>query len=203
MSLNLPKSTEFKRFVAKTNFYKQVGITPKLHDLIEQQIDRITWTNKISPKTMNITSGEIAEIQSFDIQLKAHDLDNSVLVFIQKSVPYPIIFTIRGGMGSRSAAVTTNTAKKQIILQSEWQSEPSLVLKGTSTDTIYKNYLLQISPNFASVNGDTDKHIEAVRLNRNIEILSAKLKNETQINKRQEIARERHELEQKLKELIG
>lgn len=39
MNLNLPQSTKVNKFVAKTNFYKRANITPKMHDLIEQQID--------------------------------------------------------------------------------------------------------------------------------------------------------------------
>ena len=202
MSLNLPKSTDINRFVAKANFYKQAGITPKLHDLIEQQIGRITWTNKVAPTTMNISSEEIAEFQSFDIQLKAHELNKAILPFIQKSVPYPIIFTIRGGRGSQVAAVTTGF-KQPVVLSTEWQSDISLQLKGNSTDVIYKNYLLQLSSGFAAVNGDAEKHIEAIRLKRNIDAFSARIKNEAQINKRQDLARERHKLETELEELLG
>lgn len=202
MSLNLPKSTEINRFVAKTNFYKQAGITTKLRDLIEQQVDRITWSNKVTPTTMNISSGEIAEFQSFEIQLKAHELDDTVLMFVQKSVPYPIIFTIRGGRGSRAAAVTYGV-KRPVVLSTEWQPKVSLALKGNSTDGLYKNYLLQLSSSFAAVSGDPEKYIEAARLKRSIDALSAKSRKETQINKRQSLARERHELELQLKDLLA
>lgn len=202
MSLNLPKSTEINRFVAKTNFYKQTSVTPRLRDLIEQQIDRITWVNKVSPTTLNISSKEIDEFQSFEIRLKSHELDDAILIFIQKSVPYPIIFMIRGGKGSRAAAVLRG-AKHPIVISTEWQSGISFELRGNSTDTLYINYLLQLSPDFAEAKGDIDKYIETTRIKRNIDALSAKSKKETQINKRQEIARERHELELKLKELLS
>jgi hypothetical protein len=202
VSLNLPNSTEIHRFIAKTNFYKQAGITPKLRDLIEQQIDRITWTHKVAPATMNISSREIAEFQSFDILLKAHELDDAVLIFMQKSVPYPIIFTIRGARGSQVAAIATSD-KRPVVLSTEWQPRVSLELKGNSTDALYKHYLLQLSSRFAAVSGDTEKYIEVARLERGIGALSAKLKKETQINKRQELARERHELELELKDLLG
>ena len=201
MSLSLPKSTELNRFVAKTNFYKQPGITPKLRDLIEQQVDRITWVNKVAPTTLNISTKEIAEFQSFEIRLKSHEVDDAVLIFIQKSVPYPIIFLLRGGRGSRAAAVMRGE-KYPIVITTKWQSGLSLELKGNTTDAIYNNYLLQLSSDFAAVNGDVEKYIEMARIKRNIDALSAKSRNETQINKRQEIARERHELELKLKELL-
>ena len=204
MDLNLPKSTEINKFVAKTNFYKRASITPKIHDLIEQQIDRITWTNKVAPTTMNISSGDTLEFQIFHIQLKTPDLDNAVLVFIQKSVSYPILFIISGARGVRGAAVTNNAdSSKPVTLDTDWQPSLTLDLKGNSTDTIYKNYLLQLSSSFAAVGGDAEKHSEATRLKRSIDALSAKIKRETQINKRQELARERHELEVKLKELLG
>ena len=203
MDLNLPKSTEINKFVAKTNFYKQASITSKIHDLIEQQIDRITWANKVAPTTMNVSSVDILEFQIFHIQLKTPDLDNAVLVFMQKSVSYPILFAIQGARGVRAAAVTKNADSKPVTLATVWQPDLTLDVKGNSTDAIYKNYLLQLSPSFAAVGGDTEKHSEAARLKKSIDALSAKIKRETQINKRQELARERHELEIKLKELIG
>ncbi len=203
MDLNLPKSTEINKFVAKTNFYKRASITPKIHDLIEQQIDRITWMNKVAPTTMNISSGNTLEFQIFHIQLKTPDLDNAVLVFIQKSVPYPILFVISGARGIRGAAVTKNADSKPVTLATDWQSNLRLNIKGNSTDAIYKNYLLQLSSSFAAVGGDAEKHSEATRLKRSIDTLSAKIKRETQINKRQKLARERHELEVKLEGLTG
>lgn len=202
MSLNLPQSTEINRFVAKTNFYKQAGITPKLHDLIERQIDRITWVNKVAPTTINISSKEISEFQSFEILMKTPEIDDAILTFIQKSVPYPIIFVIQGGMGIRVAAVMKG-AKSPVVISTEWQPKVSFEVKGTSTDALYKNYLLQISPSFAAAKGDIEKYILMVRIKRNIDALSAKSKKETQINKRQAIARERYELELKLKKLLA
>ena len=201
--LHLPKSTEINKFVAKTNFYKRANITPKIHNFIEQQVDRITWSNKVAPTTMNISSGEVVEFQVFHIQLKTPDLDNVVPIFIQKSVPYPILFVISGARGVRVIAVTKNADSKPVIIATDWKPSLSLELKGNSTDSLYKNYLLQLSPSFAAVGGDTDKHSEATRIKRGIDALSAKIKRETQINKRQELARERHELEVKLKELLG
>lgn len=203
MNLNLPQSTEINKFVAKTNFYKRANITPKLRDLIEQQIDRITWTNKIAPTTMNISSGDVVEFQVFHIQLKTPDLDNIVPVFMQKSVPYPILFVIRGARGIRAVAVTKNSDSKPVILATDWRADLSLELKGNSTDSLHKNYLLQLSSSFAAVGGDTEKHSEATKLKRSIDALSAKIKRETQINKRQELARERHVLEIKLRDLLG
>lgn len=201
--LHLPKSTEINKFVAKTNFYKRANITPKIHDFIEQQLDRITWVNKVAPTTMNISSGDVVEFQVFHIQLKTPDLDNVVPIFIQKSVPYPILFVISGARGVRVIAVTKNADSKPVIIATDWKPSLSLELKGNSTDSLYKNYLLQLSPSFAAVGGDTEKHSEATRVKRGIDALSSKIKRETQINKRQELARERHELEVKLKELLG
>lgn len=202
MILNLPKSTEVNKFVAKTKLYKHASITPKIHDHIERQIERITWANKIAPTTMNISSSDLLEFQVFHIQLKTPDLDNIVLVSIQKSVSSPVLFIVQGARGIRAAAVTKNADSKPVTLATNWQPSLTLDIKGTSTDTIYKNYLLQLSSDFAAVGGDTEKHREATKLKRSIDALSAKIKRETQINKRQELARERHELEIKLGELI-
>ncbi len=203
MNLNLPGTTEINRFVAKTNFYKQASITPKLHDLIEQQIDRITWTNKIAPTTMNIAADDTVEFQIFHVSLKTPDLDNAVLIFIQKTVSYPILFIITGARGERAAAVAKNATSKPVVLATNWSSSLSLSLKGISTGAIYQNYLMQLSESFAAVGGDTERHGEVTKLKRSIDALSTKIKREAQINKRQDLARERHELEIQLKEIIG
>ena len=200
--LHLPKSTEINKFVAKTNFYKRANITPKIHDFIEQQVDRITWINKVAPTTMNISSGDVVEFQVFHIQLKTPDLDNAVPIFIQKSVPYPILFVISRARGVRVIAVTKNADSKPVIIATDWQPSLTLDLKGNSTDTVYKNYLLQLSESFAAAGGDIEKHTEITRLQRAIDTLSTKIKRETQINKRQELARERYELEVRMKGMI-
>ena len=200
--LHLPKSTEINKFVAKTNFYKRANIAPKIHNFIEQQVDRITWANKVAPTTMNISSGEVVEFQVFHIQLKTPDPDNIVPIFIQKSVPYPILFVISGPRGVRVIAVTKNADSKPVIIATDWKPSLSLELKGNSTDSLYKNYLLQLSSSFAAVGGDTEKHSEVTRIKRGIDALSAKIKRETQINKRQELARERYELELRMKGMI-
>ncbi len=152
---------------------------------------------------MNISSGDVLEFQVFHIQLKTPDLDNAVLVFIQKSVPYPILFVVSGPRGIRAVAITKNADSKPVTLATDWKPDLSLELKGSSTDNIYKNYLLQLSSSFAAVGGDIAKHSEVAKLQRAIYALSAKIKRETQVNKRQELARERYELETKLKETIG
>jgi len=203
VNFNLPKSTEINKFVAKANFYKRANITPKTHNLIERQIDRITWTNKVASTTMNVSSGDILEFQVFHIQLKTPDLDNAVPVFIQKSVPYPILFVISGARGVRALAVAKNADSKPVTLATDWQPNLLFEVKGNSTDSLYKNYLLQLSPSYAAVGGDTEKHSETTKLKREIDTLSIKIKREIQISRRQDLARERHELETKLKELVG
>ena len=203
VDLQLPASTRFDKFVAKTNLYKQAAITPKIHDLIEKQIERMTWVNKIAPTTMNITSGDVLEFQVFDIQLKNTDLDNTVLIFIQKSVPYPLLFALHGARGVRVVAVIKGADSKPIILATEWRTSLTLTLSGITTDAIYKNYLQQLSDIFDGAGGDAKKYSEIVRLKRAIEALNNKIRKETQINKRQELARQRYELELQLKELVG
>jgi hypothetical protein len=117
---------------------------------------------------MNISSGEVLEFQVFHIQLKTPDLDNAVPVFIQKSVPYPILFVVSGPRGVRAVAVTKNADSKPVTLATDWQPDLSLELKGSSTDSIYKNYLLQLSSSFAAVGGDIAMHSEVAKLQRAI-----------------------------------
>lgn len=56
--LKFPASTQFGRRIPKQKFYEHLDVLPEMRQLFVEQIETITWTNKLSPQTMNIASGE-------------------------------------------------------------------------------------------------------------------------------------------------
>lgn len=213
--MELPTSTAVKRFVPKEKFYSKTTINNKLRQLFTDEIEKITWSNKISPETLNISEGEYKELQVFEVSLKSGDISNSVLKHIDTFIPYPIIFILKKP-GAIKAAVSfkepnmknENLMKVNSYYDTGWKQSLQLELKGRSVDEIYKNYLYQIAPSLKAVGQTNTKaaveiNKERQAITKQIEGLRRMMANEPSIAKRQELARERHQLEQRLENLQG
>lgn len=177
------------------------------------KLKKITWANKISADTLNITAGEYSELQIFEIILKGGDISNAVLKHIDTYIPYPILFVIRKS-GSSKAAISykETTARNQdqmkvdTYFQTDWQQVLTLELKGRSVDEIYKNYMYQVAPELRHAKHTNTK--EAVEINKakqamqsQIDALNKQIHSELSTAKKQELARQRFELEQQRNEL--
>ena len=95
--------------------------------------------------------------------------------------------------------------KTVVIEQFEtiWQTNEGfrLEMKGASVDAIYENYLYQITPELDfgnSLEENMSKYKQIKALKTAIEKINRKIKKEPSVVKRQELARERNILEQKL-----
>lgn len=208
--IDLPSSTVVNRFVPKEKFYSKTSITTKLRQLFTDEIERITWTHKISPETLNISAGDYQELQVFEIALKGDNISDALLRHIDTFIPYPILFVIK----SRSSAKTVMSfkepsAKNEHVMKVDsyydtgWRMTLDLTLHGRSVDEIYKNYLYQIAPDLRDT-GQTDVKVAAAAnkeragILRQVESLKRKMATEPSAAKRQELARERHKLQQML-----
>jgi len=89
---NLPYSTEVNKVIPKNAF--ESYSTPKQKKQFTEQIQKITWLNKLSVETTNLDSIEIREIQIFHLELKFKQKIDSLITVIDKAIPYPIIFII-------------------------------------------------------------------------------------------------------------
>ena len=205
--MELPRSTVVNRFVPKEKFYSKTTINAKLRQLFTDEIEKITWKNKISPETLNITAGDYAELQVFEITLKSAEVSPAVLKHIDTFIPYPIVFIVKKP-GAFKAAISfkESTAKNNDIMKVDsyfetgWQQDLSLELKGRSVDEIYKHYLYQIAPQLQRVSSTSAKvaieaNKEREKLQKQIDAMNRQIANEPSIAKKQELARERHSLE--------
>lgn len=211
--INLPPSTIVNRFLPKEKFYSKTSMSSKLRQQFTDEIEKITWTHKISPDTLNITTGDNTELQIFEIILKGSDISTAVLRHIDTFIPYPILFFIKKpdslkAILSFKEAPAKNVGRMKVdsYFESGWQKDLSLELKGRSVDEIYKNYLLQLAPELRNSNRTNTK--EAVELNKTrqalqeqIDKLNTQIRYELSTSKKQELARLRYELEQQRNEL--
>ena len=87
----LPQSTEYGKRIPKQKFYDNLNVSPALKRVFVEQIKVIYWRNKIAPSTLNIAAGEaVSELEVFEISLSQKNLDQSLLLQIDREIPYHI-----------------------------------------------------------------------------------------------------------------
>lgn len=92
---HFPDKALVNRNIPKTKFYEHASISRAVKDAFVSQIQQITWAYKLSPETTNLAAIKgLFEIQVFNIQLKTPELDNSVLLSIDKAIPHPIFYQL-------------------------------------------------------------------------------------------------------------
>ena len=206
----MPASTVVNRFVPKEKFYSKTDVSPKVRQLFISEIEKITWSNKIAPSTLNISPGKLLELQVFEVLLKSHDISESVLRHIDKHIPYPILFIIKRDPSVKAVISfkeqnqrVENNMKVDTYFSTNWSTDIDLQLKGNSVDSIYQNYLYQIAPQLKNEKNPTAKqavesHKVTLKVQKQIDQINKQMKSEPSIAKKQELARQRHQLEQDL-----
>jgi len=208
--MDLPTSTVVNRFVPKEKFYSKTEVSPKVRQLFISEIEKITWSNKIAPSTLNISSGKLLELQVFEVLLKSHDISESVLRHIDKHIPYPILFIIKSDSSIKAVISfkeqnqrVENNMKVDTYFSTNWSTDINLQLNGNSVDSIYQNYLYQIAPQLKNEKNSTAKqavesHKVNLKVQKQIDQINKQMKSEPSIAKKQELARQRHQLEKDL-----
>lgn len=208
--MELPKSTIVNRFIPKEKFYSKTKINTRLRQLFTDEVEKIIWTNKISPQTLNISAGEYLEMQIFELWLKKEELNSLILKHIDTFIPYPILFILTKPsvtklvMSYKEPLSTKNNLMKiDAYFETNWKTKNNLELKGRSVDEIYKNYLHQIAPNLnLEAKSDVKSAVEISQFRektiKQIDALNRAILHEPSIAKQQELARQRFALEQQL-----
>ena len=146
---NFPKTTEFNKRVPKQMFYEKMSVTPAIKKIFVEQIRNIIWTNKIAKSTINLKEGQtVKEIQVIKLSLHSGKFDTSALRHIDKAIPYHNIYVLefdeKFQVWLRYKDVAGSLTK---YFNSDWLSENELPLKidGLNLDTVYENFIVQIS----------------------------------------------------------
>ena len=214
--LGLPKTTDFNKRIPKEKFYENLNVTPTIKKCFVDQIKVIYWRNKIASSTTNLAAGStVTEIEVFEIKLKTNLLDEGVLRQIDTEIPYHIIFLLEydGKYQAWTAykeASTGNTAfKVNQYYHTDWMTEDELPLKmdGLNVDTVYENFVYQIAGDTLQANGneslqDAVERDEKVKnLQKQIDVLQAKIRKEKQLNVQMKMNSELKKLKKELEVL--
>lgn len=201
--LNLPTSTEFNKRIPKQKFYDNLWVTPALKKAFTEQIKVIYWRNKIAPTTVNLAASDsVTEIEVFEIRLNTPDLDESVLLQIDREIPYHILFLLeysgqyRAVIGYKEASTSGKTAfKVDRYYATNWMDESSLpvLLEGLSMDAVYENFVRQIAGEALAEENDTtlkesvEQQKQREQIEKRIAALEAKIRKEKQPKKKFEL----------------
>ncbi len=92
---DFPPSTIVNRPIPKSKILERARPTTRLKELLTHQIQQILWYAKLSPDTIRIPdTPQVPEIQIFHLLLKGKEIDSSLLDFLDKAIPQPILWRL-------------------------------------------------------------------------------------------------------------
>ena len=215
-----PQKAYVNRPIPKTKFYENANITKSVKDAFVSQIQQITWAYKLSPETINLSSTKgLLEIQVFNIQLKTPDLDEKVLLSIDKAISHPIIFQLFSDDKMQVKVAYKRTSEsdetKWVVEQyfsSHWISidEANKAKKNIpialDLSGLYEQILKELVPLEATagegIKEQTQRFSLIAQKQKEIEQLARKIHNEKQFNRKVAMNSQLKKLELELQVLI-
>jgi len=201
-----PSPTRVGRVVPKTKFYEKAKISTRVREAFVSEVERITWSHKLSPQTIRLAGTSIVpEIQVFAVDAKpGREISGAVLDVIDAAVQTPIIFEEYGSDGVRTRASGKVPGVKGPKLGSRFSGEwlpadtarrglpQALDLLGLYSQLLSPLLPLESRPGEAL--SETLGRIDhAQALARQIKVLESRMAKEKQLNRKMEIRRELRE----------
>ena len=213
-----PKQTRFGKVVAKGKIIQHANASTALKEKFKNQIDKITWSHKLAPETLNLTaSSSVPEIQIFDLRVKTKDISEELLKTIDKVIPFPIIFQLHHenkikikAAYKRPSDADNNKWVVESYFESEWldaDTQREVLPVSLDLAKLYEQMLKvlmpKISEDVAAVTmKDQVSYIEKYRAKeKEYEKLKAKRDREKQFNRKAELNTQLKKLLKELSEL--
>ena len=213
--LGLPVSTEFNKRIPKTKFFANLGMSPALKRLFNEQVESIYWRNKIAPDTVNIAKTQnITEIEVFEVRLNQKKIDKRILEVIDRELPYHVVFVLSWeGMEQlaigfkRKSGNREDQYKVNSYFFSDWtpQGQLTLELKSLNLASMYEGWLESLLPTQVAKTEDLAEAIcrqkEIERLGKQIANLERRIATEKQFNVRVKLSQELRALKENHQEI--
>ena len=211
-----PQQAKVDRLIPKNKFYEQGKANTKIEQLFVNQVENIRWAYKLASSTIHLQDQEdLKEIQIFRVKSRVEDLDVSILSFIDKLILTPIIFEVvyqdKVKVVATYKRLNQADKTKAVIGQyyaSEWledhdRVELPIYLKLAD---LYEHFIAQILPITSSEDsGDDDESVsielqlqkaqQLESLQKQLDKLKSKLRNERQFNRRVELNKQLQNLQ--------
>jgi len=214
-----PQQAKVDRLIPKNKFYEQGKANTKIEQLFVNQVENIRWAYKLASSTIHLQDQEdLKEIQIFRVKSRVEDLDVSILSFIDKLILTPIIFEVvyqdKVKVVATYKRLNQSNKTKAVIGQyyaSEWledhdRIELPLYLKLAD---LYEHFIAQMLPIALSKDQENDNESVSIELQlqksqqleslqKQLNQLQSKLRNERQFNRKVELNKKVSELESQL-----
>lgn len=219
LTYTFPAKALVNRPIPKNKFYEHASISRSVKDAFVSQIQQITWAYKLSPETTNLAAVKgLFEIQVFNIQLKTLELDNGVLLSIDKSIPHPIFYQLFFEDKMRVAIaykrMNESDDAKWVIeqyLSSQWLKMAEVEQLKTplpialNLGGLYEQMLKALMPIPANegenIKAQTERLSQITQKQKEIAQLQSKMRNEKQFNRKVEMNNQLKSLQQQLEQL--
>ena len=214
--LGLPKTTEFNKRIPKQKFYENLTVTPGLKRAFTEQVKIIWWRNKIAAATVNLAPGEaVTEIEVLELRLNQPSLDESVLLQIDREIPYHILFLLeyegkcQAWIGYKEASSGSSAFKVSRYYHTDWTKADQLPLnmEGHSLDAVYENFVRQVAgeslapARAESLYESVERNLRRQQLQKQITALENKIRKEKQLNRQVELNAELKRLKKALEKI--
>ncbi|MHA5057551.1 DUF4391 domain-containing protein [Acinetobacter schindleri] len=214
-----PQQAKVDRLIPKNKFYEQGKANTKIEQLFVDQVENIRWAYKLASSTIHLQDQEdLKEIQIFRVKSRVEDLDVSILSFIDKLILTPIVFEVvyqdKVKVVATYKRLNQADKTKAVLGQyyaSDWledadRVELPLYLKLAD---LYEHFIAQILPIALSKDQENDNESVSIELQlqkvqqleslqKQLNQLQSKLRNERQFNRKVELNKKVSELESQL-----
>ena len=210
-----PQQAKVDRLIPKNKLFQQGKANSKVEQLFVDQVENIRWAYKLASSTIHLQDQEdLKEIQIFRVKSRVEDLDVSILSFIDKLILTPIIFEVvyqdKVKVVATYKRLNQADKTKAVIGQyyaSEWledhdRIELPLYLKLAD---LYEHFIAQILPITSSEDSGDDESVsielklqkaqQLESLQKQLDKLKSKLRNEKQFNRRVELNKQLQNLQ--------
>ena len=214
-----PQQAKVDRLIPKNKFYEQGKANTKIEQLFVNQVENIRWAYKLASSTIHLQDQEdLKEIQIFRVKSRVEDLDVSILSFIDKLILTPIIFEVvyqdKVKVVATYKRLNQADKTKAVLGQyyaSEWledhdRIELPIYLKLAD---LYEHFIAQLLPIASREYQENDEQSVSIELKlqkaqqleslqKQLDKLKSKLRNERQFNRKVELNKKVSELESQL-----
>ena len=200
--MNLPKTCEVNRFVAKKKFYEHTNMSKTVKNSFINDIEKITWNYKLATDTLNLSKTDnVIEIEIFTINLSNKTIPNSALKVINKPIPYKILFNLICDNDYCYALIENDT-----IYNTNWNEEIDFQFNGLNLENVWNNIIKEIikeTDNNSSIDVILDNKNKIDELKNKINKLKIQADREKQFNRQIELDHKIKKLNKELEELLN
>lgn len=197
--LGLPESTEVRQFISKATIYRKFELNNSQQNLFDEDIKKITIVNEISSQTVKLSGSDENSFFVLEVQLKHKNYDKKNIERLSKLIDQNILLLLTYEDEARLAVFKT------ILHETEWKSLENikLTLTGLSFAALWENVIRTIggieTQEESTLEEQITSNIEKAKIQKQIDALKKKMKNEKQFNRQIKIKAEIRKLEEMIK----